>query len=233
MTSKSDTSSPQSEPVTGTHFSEDKTCLNWISARIKLIVSIAFILVSAFCLYIYLWNYIYRQPEQQIPLLGQIGDAMGPLTGLFSTLALAAAIWSVIIQRRELELQREELRLIRKEHEESREVLRKQEEAQARQADLLKDSNELMRHANVLTGKVNFTYSCLVGATRQANTVSLLTERNRTEMESMIAVENLKNLPGAHGKLQVTLSIQSIQEKSAQNCKILDQQLEILRKVEG
>ena len=233
MTSKSNTSSPPSESVTGSHFSESETCLGWRSSRITSIVYVVIIVAGAFCLYLYLWKYIYNQPEQRIPLLGQIGDAMGPLTGLFSTLALAAAIWSVIIQRRELELQREELRLIRKEHEESREVLRKQEEAQARQADLLNESNELMKHANRLTEQVNFTYSCLVGSTRQANTVSLVIEKNRTEIESMIAVENLKNSPEAQRSSHVTESMKLIRNKATECCEILDGQLKILSKIEG
>jgi hypothetical protein len=43
------------------------------------------------------------------------GDAFGPIAGLLSTLALAAAVVSVFMQRSELELQRAELRETRKE----------------------------------------------------------------------------------------------------------------------
>lgn len=59
---------------------------------------------------------------------GPIGDAMGPLTGVLTTLALFAAIEGVRLQREELKLQREELAA-------SREVMREQARAAERSAE--------------------------------------------------------------------------------------------------
>lgn len=46
---------------------------------------------------------------------GQFGDMFGGATALFSALAFAAVVWSLILQRQELGLQRDELRLQRQE----------------------------------------------------------------------------------------------------------------------
>lgn len=47
--------------------------------------------------------------------IAQIGDAFGIINALFSALALAAIIYSILLQRKDLNLQREELALTRKE----------------------------------------------------------------------------------------------------------------------
>jgi hypothetical protein len=44
---------------------------------------------------------------------GQFGDMFGVINALFTGLALAGAIYTILLQRHELELQREELRLTR------------------------------------------------------------------------------------------------------------------------
>lgn len=50
--------------------------------------------------------------------LGQWGDSFGPLTSIASTLTMVFALWSVHMQRRELELQRHEMSEARKQYEE-------------------------------------------------------------------------------------------------------------------
>lgn len=67
---------------------------------------------------------------------GTYGDAFAPLTGLFTSLALGAAIASVFMQREELQSQRQEMRLARKQY-----------RAQAR---ALRDANKLAERANEL-----------------------------------------------------------------------------------
>ena len=64
------------------------------------------------------------------------GDAMGPAAGLISSLALAAAVVSVLMQRDELRAQRTELR-------ESRKVMAAQEEAQRRLSAAQEAANKL------------------------------------------------------------------------------------------
>lgn len=53
--------------------------------------------------------------EYSIEKAGQFGDSFGVLTSLFSALAFAGIIITIILQKKELELQREELKLTRQE----------------------------------------------------------------------------------------------------------------------
>ena len=48
----------------------------------------------------------------QMEARGQFGDLFGGVNALFTGLAFAGVIYTILLQRRELELQREELRLI-------------------------------------------------------------------------------------------------------------------------
>lgn len=57
---------------------------------------------------------------------GQFGDSFGGITALFSSLAFAGLIYTIYLQRNELQLQREELKLQREEMTKSREQLSKQ-----------------------------------------------------------------------------------------------------------
>lgn len=74
---------------------------------------------------------------------GAFGDAFGPLTGLLSSLTLAAAIVSVMRQTEELQLQRREL-------EETREVLAQQEAAQDRLAYAQEAANRIAEEQRTL-----------------------------------------------------------------------------------
>ncbi|MES0870007.1 putative phage abortive infection protein [Pseudovibrio sp. SCP19] len=53
--------------------------------------------------------------EDLVKTLGPFGDSFGPLTSFFSALAFAALIWTVFLQREELQLNRTELTLSRQE----------------------------------------------------------------------------------------------------------------------
>lgn len=98
----------------------------------------------AFVCYVVIWWFDRHE------LFGPLGDAMGPLTGVLTALALFAAIEGVKLQREELKLQRQELA-------ESREVMKEQAEAaketakvQARLADAQEALAEAQREANGL-----------------------------------------------------------------------------------
>ncbi len=62
--------------------------------------------------------------------LGQIGDSFGALNTLFSGLAFAGVIYTILLQHKELGLQREELKT-------TREVLKRSAEAQEKSEDAL------------------------------------------------------------------------------------------------
>ena len=59
-------------------------------------------------------------------LRGQVGDSFGAISALFGGLAFAGLIYTIYLQRNELQLQREELKLQREEMAKSREQLSKQ-----------------------------------------------------------------------------------------------------------
>lgn len=67
---------------------------------------------------------------------GQFGDIFGGVNALFTGLAFAGVIYTILLQRRELELQREELRLNRAE-------LSRSAQAQMDHVETLKESADL------------------------------------------------------------------------------------------
>ncbi|MFW9641928.1 hypothetical protein V3H44_22885 [Vibrio parahaemolyticus] len=74
--------------------------------------------------------------EFSIEKSGVFGDSFGPLTALFSGLAFAGMIITILMQREELKLQREELSL-------TREELSKAAVAQQKQVDLMLKSAKI------------------------------------------------------------------------------------------
>lgn len=86
------------------------------------------------------------------PTRGQFGDVFGGANALFSGLAFAGLIYTVLLQREELSLQRKELELTRQEmhrsasaQEQSEVALRAQAEAASRSARLA-TANALLEH---------------------------------------------------------------------------------------
>lgn len=69
------------------------------------------LIVAAMALNVVLMNYLYTEPGDR----GTAGDQFGGVTALFSGLAFAGLIITLLIQRKELELQRTELKASNKE----------------------------------------------------------------------------------------------------------------------
>jgi hypothetical protein len=88
---------------------------------------------------------------------GQFGDIFGGVNALFTGLAFAGVIYTILLQRRELELQREELRLNRAE-------LSRSAEAQTQQVERLEVAAEL----SAISSLVN-TYGTLLQPLREAS----------------------------------------------------------------
>jgi hypothetical protein len=109
--------------------------------QIIIIASIAFGLV------VVLWflTWLCIEPIKDPVMRGTIGDMFNANNSLFSGLAFAGIIVTIILQKRELKLQREELMLTRKE-------LARTAEAQERQTENFKISAEL----SALNTMVNF-----------------------------------------------------------------------------
>jgi hypothetical protein len=77
------------------------------------------------------------------PTRGQFGDMFGVINSLFSGLAFAGLVYTILLQQQELALQREELTLTRNELKRSAEASEKSEKALVRQAEAANQSARL------------------------------------------------------------------------------------------
>lgn len=115
---------------------------------------------------------------------GQIGDMFGVVNALFSGLAFALLIFTIYLQRQEIQLQsealkaqQEELRLTRKEVKRSAEAQERSEEALRRQADSLKQ-------------------------TARINALSTLIETTTAELSAIMRIEKKSDdVVGRHNRL--------------------------------
>jgi hypothetical protein len=82
---------------------------------------------------------------------GQFGDIFGGINALFTGLAFAGVIYTILLQRKELDFQRKELGMQREELRANRAELSRSAQAQMDQVLTLKDSTDL----SVLTALVN------------------------------------------------------------------------------
>ncbi len=87
---------------------------------------------------------------------GTFGDSFGAINSLFSGLAFAGIIYTIILQKNELQLQRQELAFTRKElersalaQEESEKSLKEQSRLMEEQAKLMREQIEFMEKQNI------------------------------------------------------------------------------------
>src|SRR5687767_11829025 len=99
--------------------SEKKRKSNWIYVLIFIVV----LCLWSLCWYLLVSNI---NDNDSWARRGQFGDMFGAINALFSGLAFAGIIITIMMQRDELELQRTELQLTRDELTETRKVFRKQ-----------------------------------------------------------------------------------------------------------
>ena len=95
-----------------------------------------FLLWLAFSLVTVLWlfnGFIYPLLVPSLDARAANGDAFGAVNALFSGLAFAGLIYTILMQREELALQREELRLQREQMAETKEEIAKQADMQEAQ----------------------------------------------------------------------------------------------------
>lgn len=85
-----------------------------------------------------LWYFIGDSEKQ-----GQFGDMFGVANSLFSGLAFAGLIYTILLQRRELQLQREELKMTREQLRRSAAAQEASEKALAEQAKAMRVTAEL------------------------------------------------------------------------------------------
>lgn len=110
------------------------------SASLKwLLILIAVVLVVQFGM----WWLITTFKMEASPQLGQFGDMFGAINTLFSGLAFAGIIYTILLQRNELSLQRKELRDTRVELQLTREAHQKNCEIMDQQLNAIKETASL------------------------------------------------------------------------------------------
>lgn len=87
---------------------------------------------------------------------GTFGDMFGAVNALFSGLAFAGIVYTILLQRRELELQREELRATRAEMSRSATAQEKSEQAIRMQVEAVEYGQRLAAINNML----QFSHEC-------------------------------------------------------------------------
>jgi len=111
-------------------------------ALVGLVIAIVAIQVaSAAAIYFFLPDWATR---------GQLGDLFGAVNALFSGLAFGGLIYTVSLQRKELQLQREELRMTRTELARSAQAQEKSERALVSQAMAAQTAAEIAAINNLL-----------------------------------------------------------------------------------
>jgi len=130
--------------------SDKSTWILWFA-----IVIFAVVIISPFVYYLIVVNYF---PEQENR--GLFGDMFGGLNAVFSGLAFAGLIVTLLLQHKELKLQHEELALQRKELVQTREVLNEQKgQLEAQNKTMMKQNFEntffqLLRLHNDIVGQL-------------------------------------------------------------------------------
>jgi hypothetical protein len=136
-----------------------------------LIVSISIVL-----LLIVLWvAFFYWNLETKLEHRAQIGDSFGSLNALFSALALAGVVITIILQSRELGLQRDELKETRKEFQIQNETLK------------------IQRFENTFFSLLNLHHQIVTGIDHE-RTVQMRNPMNSSQFQSMGKKELDSNL---------------------------------------
>lgn len=132
---------------------------------------------------------------------GQFGDIFGGINALFTGLAFAGVIYTILLQRQELELQRDELRL-------TREELRRSAAAQTDQVAQLKEAANL----SAITALLN-VYSTDLQPLRE------ITRDTRRDLASVRARRNMSGV-STEQRMQLDNDIRSLERR------IVDQEAE-------
>tara|TARA_B100001971_G_C17967753_1_gene420743 strand:- start:57 stop:542 length:486 start_codon:yes stop_codon:yes gene_type:complete len=112
-----------------------------------------------------------------------LGDSFGVINSLFSGLAFAGIIYTILLQRKELALQRQELKETRMELERSAAAQENSERQQKRQAENLK-----------ITAKLNALNSLLNYYTAEQNSAMEMDGMFKNKKEKEICVQKIKEI---------------------------------------
>ncbi len=109
---------------------EDKSF--WDKYKYRIILLFIGILVVYVLFWYFTYDHFYKWEKR-----GQFGDMFGAVNALYSGLALAGIIITLLLQSQELRLQRKELRLTREQNEDNRKELEGQKKIMATQIKLM------------------------------------------------------------------------------------------------
>lgn len=107
-----------------------------------LLVAICVFIIWASATY-WIMHYGPNHASKALEAKGQFGDSFGMVNSLFSGLAFAGIIFTIILQRKELKLQRQELELTRQE------LARSAKAQELSQMELKKQANNLRQSARL------------------------------------------------------------------------------------
>lgn len=125
--------------------------------KTKNIFLIVPVLIAVFAIYFLVVKYFYPDMETR----SQFGDMFGGASALFSGLAFVGIIYTILLQREDLNLQRKELELTREELKRTAEAQEKAEKALSKQAASLKitarlnGQSAILQHFNALIETTN------------------------------------------------------------------------------
>ena len=116
---------------------------------------------------------------------GTFGDLFGAVNALFSGLAFAGLIYTIILQKRDLEMQREEVKMNRSELKKSASAQQKSEKALSQQVEQMKVTSRL----NALNTIINY-YNLQISSpnTTEENLLRFRTKRKEAikEIDALI-----------------------------------------------
>jgi hypothetical protein len=146
-------------------------------------------LVAAICVAIFvvlllqgLYGFLVFRWLGEMDTRGQFGDIFGGVNALFTGLAFAGVIYTIFLQRKELELQREELGLTRNE-------LHRSADAQSEQVARLEEAAELSAVSTLLS-----TYGTLLQPMRDS------IQAHRVEIARLESELSMPDLHPTHAK---------------------------------
>lgn len=145
-----------------------------------------FWIASVVVVVMWLFNaFIYPMWVPSLSSRASNGDAFGAVNALFSGLAFAGLIYTMIMQRQELEMQRKELAAQRKEMRESRGELEEQNRIQAEQVKVRKREmkfTEMRMRQDALSKQIDFQNTLI-----QLHGLRSGYQRRESELEQLIS----------------------------------------------
>ncbi len=134
----------------------------WLSWRAFLLLNLLVVLIWI----TYIWA-ISKFGPSEIAERGQLGDLFGGLTALFSGLAFAGLVFTLLVQKKELELQRHEVANLVREQENANRLLEAQGDQVVAQLEFLKHQNFENNFFQMLKQFSDYTQTIALGSDKK------------------------------------------------------------------